>query len=144
VTSEDLTSLRRIIEQNIHALDDHSQLYFRKLANASERAITARDLLFKENFDLFKQNNESNTRASRNSTVVGKGKVMSYEDIAEAQRKRDEKEAAGTGRRGRKRKNSAPAAAPAPRRGKKSRAEEVEEACEEIKALRMESFCSVF
>jgi DDE superfamily endonuclease len=54
VTSEDLTSLRRIIEQNIHALDDHSQLYFRKLANAGEKAITARDLLFKENFDLFK------------------------------------------------------------------------------------------
>jgi hypothetical protein len=67
---------------------------------------------------------------------------MSYEDIAEAQRKRDEKEAAGTGRRGRKRKNSTPA--PAPRRGKKSRVEEVEEAREEIKALRMESFCFVF
>jgi hypothetical protein len=112
VTSEDLTSLSRIIEQNIHALDDYSQLYFRKLANAGEKAITARDLLFKENFDLFKQNNESNTRVSRNSTVVGKGKVMSYEDIAEAQRKRDEKEAARTSRRGRKRKNSAPAPAP--------------------------------
>jgi hypothetical protein len=67
---------------------------------------------------------------------------MSYEDIAEAQRKRDEKEVAGTGRRGRKRKNFAPA--PAPRRGKNLRAEEVEEAREEIKALRMGSFCSVF
>jgi hypothetical protein len=59
VASEDVTSLRRMTEQNIHALDDHSQLYFRKLANAGERAITARDLLFKENFDLFKQNNEA-------------------------------------------------------------------------------------
>jgi hypothetical protein len=74
--------------------------------------------------------------------MVGKGKVMSYKDIAEAQKKRDEKEAAGTGRRGRKRKNSAPA--PTPQRGKKSRAEEVEEAREEIKALRIKGFCSVF
>jgi hypothetical protein len=62
--------------------------------------------------------------------------------LAEAQRKRDEKEAAGTGRRGRKRKNSAPE--PAPQRGKKSCAEEVEEAREEIKALRMEGFVLSF
>jgi len=33
---------------------------------------------------------------------------MSFEEIAEAQKKRDEKEAAGTGRRGRKWKNSTP------------------------------------
>jgi hypothetical protein len=51
------------------------------------RVITARDLLFKENHDLFQQNNESTTRASRNSTMVGKGKVMSHEDIVQAQRK---------------------------------------------------------
>lgn len=94
VTSEQLTSLRRIIEQKIHALDDQSRHCFRKLANAGERAMTARDLLFKENHDLFKQNNESNTRTSSNSTMVGKGKVMSYEDILEVQKKRDEKEAA--------------------------------------------------
>jgi DDE superfamily endonuclease len=114
VTSEDLTSLRRKFEHNIHLLDGDSQLYFRKLANAGERAITARDLLFKENHDLFKQNNESNTRSSISSTMVEKGKVMSYEDILEVQRKRNEKEAAGVGRSGwgRKRKNSMPASAP--------------------------------
>jgi hypothetical protein len=95
VTSEDLTSLRRKFEQNIHLLDGDSQLYFRKLANAGERVITARDVLFKENHDLLKQNNESNTRSSISSTMVGKGKVMSYEDILEVQRKRNEKEAAG-------------------------------------------------
>jgi hypothetical protein len=67
-----------------------------------ERAITARDLLFKENHDLFKQNNESHTRTSMKSTMVGKGKVMSYEDIMEAQKKRDEKDAVEAGRRGQK------------------------------------------
>jgi 23S rRNA G2445 N2-methylase RlmL len=60
------------------------------------RVITARDLLFKENHDLFQQNNESTTRASRNSTMVGKGKVMSHEDIVQAQRKREKKDAVGT------------------------------------------------
>jgi hypothetical protein len=40
--------------------------------------------------------------------MVAKAKIMSYADIQEAQKKRDKKEAAGTGRRGCKRKNSAP------------------------------------
>jgi hypothetical protein len=40
------------------------------------------------------QNNERNCRQSTRSTVVGKAKVMSYEDIVEAQAKRDAKEAA--------------------------------------------------
>ena len=106
VTSEDLASLRRKLEQNIDVFDNDSQLYFCKLANAGERAITARDLLFKENHDFFQQNNKSDTRASINSTMVGKGRVMSYEDIIQAQRKRDEKEAAATSRPGRKRKRT--------------------------------------
>jgi hypothetical protein len=84
VTAESLTSLRRIIEQNMPILDDYNQQCLRKLANAAERAMTARDLLFKENFDLFKQNNESHTKESSSSNMVGKAKIMSYEDIQEA------------------------------------------------------------
>ena len=57
-------------------------------------------MLVKENHDLFKQNNESNTRSSITLTLVGKGKVISYEDILEVQRKGNEKEAAGVGRPG--------------------------------------------
>jgi hypothetical protein len=46
------------------------------------------------------------------STVVGKAKVMSYEDIVEAQAKRNAKEAAVVkGKRGRKRKSSEPVVA---------------------------------
>ena len=41
------------------------------------------------------KNNESTTRVSRNSTMVGKGKVMSHEDIVQAQRKREKKDAVG-------------------------------------------------
>jgi hypothetical protein len=142
VTSEDLMSLHRRLEQNIHLLDGDSQLYFRKLANAGERAITARDLLFKENYDLFKQNYESNTRTSVNSTMIGKGKVMSYEDILEAQKKRDDKDTVKVGRQGRKRKNSASGSAP--RQRKMSRAAEMEEARKEFEVLGLEGFCSVF
>lgn len=111
-----------------------------KLANAAERAMSARDLLHRENFDLFNENNASSTRASIKSTEVGKAKVMSFEEIAEARKKRDEKDAAGTSRRGRKRKNSAPA----PSRGKKTRVEEIEEADREIIALGSGRYCSVF
>lgn len=48
-----------------------------------------------ENRLLFEQNSESRTRASTKSTVIGRAKVMSYEDIVEAQRRRAAKEGAG-------------------------------------------------
>jgi len=77
VASEHLVSLRKTLEQNMHALDLHSQQCFQKLANATERAISARDLLRRENFDLFNENNASSARASIKSTEVGKAE--SYE-----------------------------------------------------------------
>ena len=58
----------------MHALDGHSQQCFRKLINGAKRAVSARDLLFEENFDLRKQNNESNTRVSTKSTVLEREK----------------------------------------------------------------------
>jgi hypothetical protein len=135
-------SLRRTIEQNVYTLDGHSQQRFQKFANAAERAISACDVLFQENSDLFKQNNESNMRASTKSTVVGKARIMSFKDIIEAQKKREEKDAAATGRRGRKQKKSG--STPAHSRGQRSRAEEVEEANGEIDPLGMRKYCSVF
>lgn len=60
--------------------------------------------------------------------------------LQDIQKKHDEKETSRTGRRGRKRRHPAPE----PWRGKKSRAEEIEEASREIKALGMEDYCSVF
>jgi hypothetical protein len=71
--------------------------------NAAEKAFAERALLLDENRVLFEQNNESNIRQSTRSTVVGKAKVMSYEDIVETQAKRNSKEAAVVkGKRGRK------------------------------------------
>jgi hypothetical protein len=140
VTSDELLSLCRRIEENTRSLDQDSQQCFQKLANAAARAMSARDLLFQENAQLFEQNNESSIRTSVRSTKVGQAKVMSYADIEAAKREREEKVAAGTGRRGYKRKD--PVAGPS--RSKKSRSEEIEEAAREINALGLGKYCSVF
>ena len=65
---------------------------------------------------------------------------MSYEDIVEAQAKRDAKEAVLVkGKRGRKRKASAPEVVQA----KRTRKSELEVAEEEIEALEFRNHCSV-
>jgi hypothetical protein len=59
------------------------------LTCAAERVFAERALLLEENRILFEQNNEKTCRQSGGPTVVGSAKVMSYEDIVEAQKKRD-------------------------------------------------------
>ena len=121
-------------------LDSPSKHCLKKLANAAQKAFAERALLLDENRLLFEQNNESNCRQSTRSTVVGKAKVMSYEDIIEAQAKRDAKEAVpAKGIRGRKRKSSAPVVVEA----KRARTNEVEVAEGEIEALGLGNYCSV-
>ena len=55
-------------------------------------------------------NNEAKVRRSTKSVVLGKAKVMSYEDLSEARVKRAAKDKAseGKGKRGRKRKSPTP------------------------------------
>lgn len=111
VTVEALASLRSLIEQDAHKLNEarkqRLQRRLQKFANAAEISFAERALLVDENQLLFKQNNEAKVRRSTKSTVVGKAKVMSYEDIEEAREKRAAKEQATTdkGIRGRKRKS---------------------------------------
>ena len=117
VTSEALTLLQSRIKDDAQLLDSPSKHRLQKLANAAEKAFAERALLLDKNRLLFEQNNESNCRQSTRSTVVGKAKVISYEDIVEVQAKRDAKKAAVVkGKRGPKRKNSAPVVAQAKRR----------------------------
>ncbi|KAF2721187.1 hypothetical protein K431DRAFT_320483 [Polychaeton citri CBS 116435] len=73
-----------------------SKLYLQKMANAVEKLFADRALLFDENKLLFEQNNKKSIRDSTRGTVVGRAKVMSYNDLVEAQRKRSEKEARKT------------------------------------------------
>jgi hypothetical protein len=66
---------------------------------------------------------------------------MSFEDIEEAWEKHEKKEVPQAGREHKRKKSTS---ATAPRRGKKTRAEELEEADGEIDALGMRIYCSVF
>jgi hypothetical protein len=140
-----LASLRRDIETNIaghKALDARTKLIIQKVANAAENAFADRAILLDENMLLFEQNNEKTTRTSIKATVVGTAKVMSYEDIVEAQQKRDMKEeeaAAVQGRRVSKRNKATLSQVI----GKRSRSHEREKGIEEIRAFYLEKYCSV-
>ncbi len=114
-TSEALKSLRTDIEKGIIAgekVDNDLVQRVRKVMNAAEKAFADRAILLDENALLFEQNNEKIARKSTKVTVVGTAKVLSYEDIVEAQRKREAKEAkveASRGQRHSKRSYSIPA-----------------------------------
>jgi hypothetical protein len=61
---------------------------------------------------LYKVNKEAKVRRSTKSVVLGKARVMSYEDLVKARVERavrDEAKAKGKETRGRKRKSAAPA-----------------------------------
>ena len=140
VTAEALMSLHSLIEQDTHALNERSKQRLQKFTNAAQISFAECALLRDENRVLFKQNNEAKVCRSTKSTVVGKAKVMSYEDIEEERANRAAKEAAAASKkRGRKRKSAAPAGVKA----KKARGSEVEVAEDEIAAGGMGSYCSV-
>lgn len=80
-------------------MDEGCKLRLQKILNATERAFAERSLLRQQNHDLFEQNNEKKSRQRTKSTVVGKAKIMTFEDIAVAKRKREEKEAAREAKR---------------------------------------------
>ena len=114
VTSEGLTLLNNLIKQDADADDEVSkqrrERHLQKLANAAQTSFAKNALLQDRTRFLIKINNESKVRRSTTSVVLGKAKVMSYEDLEEARAKRAEKEAAkeakGKGKRGRKPKSA--------------------------------------
>jgi hypothetical protein len=116
VTVEALTSLHNLIKQDAHALNEISkqrlQRHLQKLASAAQISFAECALLQDQNRFLSKINNETKVRRSTRSVILGKAKVMSYEDLNEARAKRTAKEkaTAGKGKRGRKRKSPAPEA----------------------------------
>lgn len=116
VTTEALTSLHNLIKQEAYAFNELSkqriQRHVQKLASAAQISFAKQTLFQDQNRFLSKINNEAKARRSTRSVVLGKAKVMSYEDLEEARAKRAAKEKAtgdkGRGKRGRKRKCRAP------------------------------------
>jgi len=89
---------------SIQRLERHVQ----KLANAAQISFAERDLLHDRNQMLIRMNNEAKVRRSTRLVVLGKAKVMSFEDIEVARAARAAKEVIkGKGKRGRKRKSAA-------------------------------------
>ena len=119
VLAEALTSLHNLIKQDAHTLNETSvqrlQRHVQKLANAAQISFAERALLRDQNQFLTRMNNEAKVRRSTKSVVLGKAKVMSYEDIEEARAKRSTKEViAGKGKRDRKQKSATPKVEPEP------------------------------
>ncbi len=118
VSAKGLASLHNLIKQDVHTLDEASiqriERHVQKLAYAAqvffaERAFLCaeRALLDNRNQMLTRMNNEAKVRRSTRLVVLGMAKVMSYEDIEEARKKRAAKDATkGKGKRGRKRKSA--------------------------------------
>lgn len=93
------------------------QRHVQKLASAAKISFAKQTLLQDQNRFLSKINGEVKARRSTRSVVLGKAKVMCYEDLKEAEAKRDAKDrtkaakaAKGQGKRGRSRKSPAPVA----------------------------------
>jgi hypothetical protein len=111
VSAEGLTSLHNLIQQYAHALNGTSvqrlQRHVQKLANAAQISFAERALLHDQNEMLSKMNNEAKVRRSTKSVVLGKARIMSFEDIETARMARAAKEVIkGKGKRGRKRKSA--------------------------------------
>ena len=101
--------MHNLIKRDTHSLDEISkprlQRHVQKLASAARVSFAECALLQDQNQFLVKINNEAKVRRSTKSVVLGKAKVMSYEDLEEARAKRaaKEKTSSGKGKRGRKR-----------------------------------------
>jgi len=116
VSAKGFMSLQNlIIKQNAYTLDDTSkqklERHVLKLTKAGQMFLV-KDALQEDQIQFLNTiNNKAKVQRSTKSLVLGKAKVMSYEDLKEARVKRANKEAAkeakGKGKRGRKRKSAA-------------------------------------
>ena len=146
VSADALMLLQKyIIKKYAHALDETSKQslvrHLQKFTNAAQTSFAKGVLQQNQIRFLIRINNESKVRWSTTSVVLGKVKVMSYEDLKEVRAKRAEKEAAkeakGKGKHGRKPKSAAPEAEEASadngNRGRKRKSAALEAGALELK-----------
>jgi septum formation inhibitor MinC len=112
VSADGLASLHNLIKQDAHTLNGTSiqrlERHVQKLVNAAQISFAERALLHNQKQMLTRMNNEAKLRRSTQSLVLGKARVMSFEDIEVARAARAAKEVIkGKGKRGRKRKSAA-------------------------------------
>jgi DDE superfamily endonuclease len=105
VSSEALTTLLNLIKEapRDKTSEMHHQHLVQKLANAAQTSF-AQQALDQDHIQfLSKMNNEAKTRRKTRSDILGKARVMTYEDIEAARATRAEKDAAKEARGKRKR-----------------------------------------
>ncbi|KIW21929.1 hypothetical protein, variant [Cladophialophora immunda] len=128
-------------------LDSPVKRRFAKFHNAVQKSRADCALLRAENKNLFEQNNEKKTRSSTRSTVIGRAKIMAYDDILAARTKRAAEESgiADQARKPGKRQKPGPKL-PKPL-GRFSdaatRAKELGKGMGEIDPTGLESYCSI-
>ncbi|KAK3617267.1 hypothetical protein LTR22_026794 [Elasticomyces elasticus] len=116
VSAEAFASLQDlIIRQHAHALEEanREQLkrHLHKLTEAAQTSIPRNALQQERIKFLLRVNDEAKPRRSTKSLVLGKAKVISYEDLMAARAKRAEKEAGIRANNKRKRKETSTRAA---------------------------------
>ncbi len=112
VSAGGLTSLHNLIKQDARTLSgmgiQRLERHVQKLADATQISFAERALLHDQNQMLVRMNNEAKVRRSTRSVVLGKAKVMSFEDLEVARAARAAKEVIKSkGKRGRKCKGTA-------------------------------------
>jgi hypothetical protein len=133
-TAEGLRLLCGKIAKETHSLESDRKILLQHLAHAAEKAFADRSLLNNENGQLWLQNNEKRSR-KKQSRKVGNARIMSYEDIIEAQKRQDEKKTART----QKRRSPSTTA----RQSKRVCSDELRKAKGEIERWGLETYCSV-
>ncbi|KAK0302491.1 hypothetical protein LTR82_017856, partial [Friedmanniomyces endolithicus] len=92
-----VTALQNLIKKDAHSLDVASQQRLQrrleKLTNATQLSFAERALLQEQNRFLTTVNNEAKVRRTTETEIIGKARVMSYEDLEKARRERAAKEA---------------------------------------------------
>jgi hypothetical protein len=85
VTTDALLCLHNLIKQDTCGLNGPGRLrlerHIQKLASTAQMSFAKQTLLQAHNGLLINHNNESKVRRSTRSVVLGKAKVMSYEDL---------------------------------------------------------------
>lgn len=114
VNTEGVASLHDLIKQDTSDIDEvckqRIQRRIQKLASAAKISFAKQGLLQDHNRLLCKINNESKVRRATRAVVLGKAKVMKYEDLEAARAKRAASDRAiaekSNGKRGRKGKSA--------------------------------------
>lgn len=129
VTSDAVQLLRQLVERDTDHLDPAAKMRLTKFANGAANIVADRDMLRDEAARLFEQNNEKSSRNAA-QTVVGRAKVMSYEDVVAAVAQREAREASRR-RKGKKKMSGL------------ETTDVVSEEDEELTELALEGYCHV-